>query len=105
MPKKTREEKILARLRRLEQGIPNPTLDNSEKPETRPSSTGYSLKKLADEPKPTSSFSTKNTEVDYSYLKSDLKKVAILTFGALLIQVALSLTASGWYAKLFPRLF
>jgi hypothetical protein len=101
MPKKTREEKILARLRRLEQS--NETITEVSEP-SAPTSSGYSLKNISPPTKSTPITST-STEVDYSYVRSDLKKIAILTVAALLIEVALSLTASEWYAKLFPRLF
>jgi hypothetical protein len=103
MPKKTREEKILARLRRLEktqaesEATPAPTAGKSN----------FSLNDV-EKNKPSTSTTTHSSNraaLDYSYVKKDLRKIAVLTVAALLVEFVLSLTASSWYAKLFPRLF
>ena len=105
MPKKTREEKILARLHRLErensQQLP-PETNATQVEITKPS--GISLKQIS--PAKAQAPLHHNIEtVDYSYVAGDLKKTLILTAIALLFEIVLSLTASNWYAKLFPRLF
>lgn len=80
MPRKTKKQKILARLRRLEQAA-----DTQSSTEEIISPRNISIK----EESPT------NTKVnyDYSYVYKDIRKILILSSIALSIEIALSLTA------------
>lgn len=84
MPRKTRQEKILAQLRRLQkdQSQTNP----DKKPEPESSTVSLNLEPLTaptiSQPKP--------TQEDYGYVISDLKKTTFFAAAAITFQIALS---------------
>ncbi|MDP2671744.1 MAG: hypothetical protein Q8P13_04800 [bacterium] len=97
MPKKTREEKILARLRRLEQAKQSPEgvapMPNSTTAEA--TSSAYNIKNLHKTEKIPEPAKVRTEVVDYSYVKTDLRKTAVLTAAALVIEIGLSLFLGG----------
>ena len=112
MPRKTKKQKILARLHRLEQkrediSLPKTTdqvgpkiriEDQQEiKIQPEPSITQPKETKLATQT------ATQDNRLNYSYVYKDLRKIILLTMLALGVEIALSLTASTSYAKLVLR--
>jgi len=96
MPKKTRQAKVIAQLKRLQTMQGNPT--NTE--QTVKTGT-INLKDIP----VTNPIQPKPQTIDYRYVLSDLKKTAIFAVVAIVFEVVLSLTASIWYANLISRLF
>ncbi len=112
MPRKTKKQKILARLHRLEQREEDTSLPKtikSKEPEIRiENQQDISIKPEPSITQPKQiKLSTQTTTQDnrhnYSYVYKDLRKILILTVLALGIEAALSLTASTGYAKLLLR--
>lgn len=101
MPRKTKKQKILARLHRLQLQTVRTEDEGSEivtTPDTKP---GESQLSLADsEPKVATQPKAKAITYSYSHVYSDVKKILILSALALGVEVVLSLTASNGYAKL-----
>ena len=92
MPKKTRQEKILAQLKRLQQQqniVSNPTIETKPadaQPEFKIASTLKSL-----ETKENSVSSPINTkELDYSYAYKDLRKTLLFVSLAIIFEIILS---------------
>lgn len=92
MPKKTRQEKILAQLKRLQQKeniVANPKAEqepNNNPPEIKLTS---NLKSL--ETKENSVFTpTNNKLIDYSYAYKDLRKTLIFVSLAIIFEIILS---------------
>ncbi len=92
MPKKTRQEKILAQLKRLQQqqnSIANPIVE-SNSTNSRPGiNITSNLKSL--ETKENSTFSPTNTKViDYTYAYKDLRKTLLFVSLAIIFEIILS---------------
>lgn len=92
MPKKTRQEKILAQLKRLQQ-IQNPTNGSSLESlgNTEPKNTIASteLKSLETKNNVVSNQTSTKT-IDYTYAFSDLRKTLIFVSVAIIIEIILS---------------
>lgn len=92
MPKKTRQEKILAQLKRLQQqqnSVANPTAEQNSNL-VRPAITITSNLKSF-ETKENSDFAPINTKVmDYSYAYKDLRKTLIFVSLAIIFEIILS---------------
>ncbi len=88
MPKKTREEKILSRLRRLEK-----VQTDSFAKETEKNEANFSLKEVEVQksPTPPSNTSPARVALDYSYLKKDLLKILLLSTIGLALEVVFSI--------------
>lgn len=88
MPKKTREEKILARLRRLEQEQ-DTTSSQSGETGTKPKPQLISFQQST---RPQLDFSKPNrTVTDYSYVYSDLTKSLLFAAVAIFFQIILAI--------------
>jgi len=100
MPKKTREEKILARLHRLEK---TQTEGSTPTPDGTVSKSTFNLADAARKETVSSPAAptTGRQNLDYSYVKGDLRKIALFTIAALLTEFVLSLT----FAKHLQNLF
>jgi hypothetical protein len=117
MPKKTREEKIAAQLRRLKKQLeggqvvakPTPVEPKvAEEPTGSPviTPTGVSLKELGVKTTPSTTVVKKELErYDYAYVARDLRKIAILAVAAVAIEIILNLTTRAGFAKLILRSF
>jgi len=126
MPKKTREEKMAAAIRRLKQQVAGqqipirPTVSSEgqepESPSSAPETTavpkqtltpqGYSLGDLKQ--KSVVSSGTKITEgerYNYTYVTADLRKIAVLAAAAIALEAILNLTTHASFAKLILRRF
>ena len=102
MPRKTKKQKILAKLHRLEKETSQGDIaKDSTENQVEVDSERLTLTNL----KPETSFQTetKKSDYDYSYVYKDIRKILILTVLALFVEIALSLTASNGYAKLALR--
>lgn len=101
MPRKTKREKILARLRRLQNRVEDET-----KPVVTQPSVQISLDskpKTLDTKSQIKQLESDTLTYDYSYVYKDIRKIIILTAIALTLEIFLSLTASSSYAKLVLR--
>jgi hypothetical protein len=83
MPKKTRQEKIVAQLRRLQN-----LQEKAEEPQSLNKPQTVSLGSLEQ----TLTATTKTTEINYSHVLSDLKKTLLFAVAAIVCEIALSLT-------------
>ena len=102
MPRKTKKQKVLAKLHRLEQRTHEPpTKKKSTSSQAKLGDAGLTLTNL--KPKTSSEINTKKYEYDYSYVYKDVRKILIITIIALFVEIALGLTASNGYAKLVLR--
>lgn len=103
MPRKTRKEKLAASLHKLQRQLENPstpeasTQSENIRPEGR-----ISLKGL-----PKVTFKNERVAIvdihEYSYIARDLRKILLIAAGAILLEIALSLTLSSNSAKVFLR--
>ncbi len=92
MPRKTKKQKILAKLHRLERETDQVETPKKTTPsQVKVSSEGLTLTNL--KPQAPSKISTKESKKDYSYVYKDIRKILILTVIALFVEIALSLTA------------
>ncbi len=102
MPRKTKKQKILARLHRLEQhSVKSEGSEVVSTPSPKPDVNQISLD--GSEPKVATPPKSTVTTYNYSYVYSDVRKILILSALALGIEIVLSLTASNGYAKLALR--
>jgi len=115
MPKKTREEKMAAQLRRMKEQLAmrqsSPISTPPPKPAVSPqpeavATTGFSISK-SDFKKTTALQPTKEVEqrYDYTYIAGDLRKIAALAAVAITLEIALNLTTRASFAKLILRSF
>ena len=112
MPKKTREQKMAAAIRRLKNqaglGVSRATPPQEAKV-TKGSTTpnqGYTLPDI--KPDKITYQQPKQTEVathKYDYVASDLKRIALFTVIAISLEVALNLTMRLQFVKLLLRRF
>jgi hypothetical protein len=112
MPRKTKRQKILARLHRLEQKGEDATSPNTSK-RVEPEVRIENQQKISIKPEPSiaqpketkvaTQASVQDNRYNYSYVYKDLRKIIVLTVLALGGEVFLSLTASTSYAKLVLR--
>lgn len=87
MPKKTREEKILARLRRLEKDQNQPKVVNGEdQPSSIAPKISFDFKSPANVP---TTSPTTPTSADYSCVYKDLTKTIVFAACAVIFEVAL----------------
>lgn len=98
MPKKTRQQKILAELRSLKKELQVPQAVPSN---PTPNSYQVNQERVAN---PITISPVNAIAYDYSYLFKDLRKVAVLSTIAILIEVVLSLTLNIGFANLFKEL-
>ena len=112
MPRKTREQKMAAALRRLKarvqpQAKPSSPPPKKQKPQTEtPSSQDYSYSvSLPKTPQAAQPVKTEVQRYDYAYVSSDLKKIALLSVFAIVLEIVLSLTMRLEFAKLLLRRF
>jgi len=105
VPRKTKKEKILARLHRLEQQAETPASDSSVGLQNRYREVVSSQDLIKQEPKIEKPLAAATSGQDYSYIYKDLRKIFILTAVAISAEIVLSLTASTSYAKLVLRTF
>ena len=101
MPRKTKKQKILTKLRRLEKQSEKPIQDPSVSTEYTSKEDQYSVEELKSEKKEKSVVS--ETRYDYSHVYKDIRKILLISALALGIEVGLRLTASSGYAKLALR--
>ncbi|MEX0616313.1 MAG: hypothetical protein WD231_00705 [Candidatus Woykebacteria bacterium] len=104
VPKKTKKEKILARLHRLQQktneaSFSTPLEVSDQKKIKLEESSPEQTPTPKESPKP----SSKQSLYDYTYVYKDLRKIFILSLFGFAIEIVLSLTASNGYAKLVLR--
>ena len=115
MPKKTREEKMAAQLRRMKEQLAmqqsSPIAPTPPKPAAAPQTQvtapkGFSVSE-PDFKKPTIFQPTKEVgqRYDYTYVTGDLRKIAVLAAVAIALEVALNLTTRASFAKLILRSF
>lgn len=106
MPRKTRQQKILAELRTLRSQIQVPQEQSSLEEETQsPKVESISKSRLTTLLNtPVSSIQSKTSALTYDYVFRDLRKVALLATIALLIEVVLSLTLNFGFANLLKGL-
>lgn len=100
VPRKTKQQKILSKLRRLEQ---KPASETSTEVRPEISLEGLSTSAVNLRPEATDQPTPKDDRYNYSYVYKDIRKIFILTAIALALEIILSLTASGSYAKLVLR--
>ncbi|MEX0621919.1 MAG: hypothetical protein WD187_02915 [Candidatus Woykebacteria bacterium] len=107
MPKKTKEQKMAAALRRMKIRI-----DQEKRPvpkgagEKKPPATEYSIDQIKiKSPASPAILRSKEARYDYSYIARDLKTILILSSVAIVIEVGLSLTMRLQFAKLLLRRF
>jgi len=125
MPKKTREEKMAAALRRLKQQValqqsPRPAVaserptpeSTSAAPETTAAPNqsvtpqGYSLSNFKQKSPPSPQLiRTEGERYNYAYVTGDLRKIAVLASAAVALEIILSLTTRASFAKLILRTF
>jgi hypothetical protein len=126
MPKKTREEKMAAAIRRLKQQVAGqqipirPTVSSEgQEPESPPSTPettavpkqtltpqGYSVAGLKLKSVPTVTPIIKEEErYNYTYVTADLRKIAVLAVAAIALEAILNLTTHASFAKLILRRF
>ncbi len=110
MPKKTREQKMASELRRLKrQASPQKSLGTlrAKTVETRSTTllnAGYNVSKVRVEALSSTDVSTTQTQNhDYSYVTSDLKKIAVLSILTITFEVVLNLTMRLEFANLLLR--
>ena len=102
MPRKTKKQKILAKLHRLEQKTHEPlTRKEATSSHVKLDNEGLTITNL--KPEASSEINTKKSEYDYSYVYKDVRKILIISTIALFVEIALGLTASNGYAKLVLR--
>lgn len=101
MTRKTKKQKILAKLHRLEQKTTEAPRKKPISNQVKPGNEGLTITNL--KPEVSSETSTKKSEYDYSYVYKDVRKILILAVLALFVEIAISLTASNGYAKLVLR--
>ena len=102
MPRKTKRQKILARLHRLEQK-PEKVFEESDGNQTSLKIDQTQVSLEDSKPKESPQPKAKTTAYDYSYVYRDIRKIIILSALALGVEILLSLTASNSYAKLVLR--
>ncbi len=92
MPKKTKQGKILAQLRRLQstQVIGNETNSLTKK------SISLNLETTVTDSKPTENVQTKIFSYDYSYVIKDLRKTLFFVVIAIVFQIVLSFIIKNW---------
>lgn len=100
MPRKTKQQKILAELRALRSQVQTPI--NTALTEPKPVRDSISKERLSTLMSTNQVAATFNH--DYRYVYKDLRKVAVLATIALLIEIVLSLTLNMGFAKLIPGL-
>ena len=88
MPKKTRQEKILAKLRRLEKDQSPIISNNQSSVETEIPKVSFQLKA---ETNPAAAATVRSTVSDYSYVYKDLRKSLVFAAVAAIIQVVLAI--------------
>jgi hypothetical protein len=93
MPKKTRQDKILAKLRRLESTQPTEKTDALQ-PQSK-ISVNLDSTFSNNENKSLTNQSTK-AQFDYSYVVVDLKKTVFFVVVAVIFEVSLSLVIRNW---------
>jgi hypothetical protein len=112
MPRKTRQQKMAAALRRLKKRtqVQEPvvaTPQKIQKPQPEAATTqGYSLGKLKEEKaleKP--KVKVEAQRYDYTHVSSDLKKIILLSTLAIALEILLNLTMRAEFAKLLLRRF
>ena len=112
MPRKTRQQKMAAALRRLRKQarVQEPivtTPQKIQKPQPEAAiAQGYSLGKLkvekaSERPK----VKVEAQRYDYAYVPSDLKKIILLSTLAIALEIFLNLTMRTEFAKLLLRRF
>ena len=100
MPRKTKRQKILARLHRLEQK-PEKDFEENAGDQTSIKIDQAQISPTDSKPKEAPQFKT--AAYDYSYVYRDVRKIIIFSALALGVEILLSLTASNGYAKLVLR--
>ena len=97
MPKKTRQAKILAQLRRL-QDQTKPVQNDTSDEKVSAVKVSSSILKSLETPQNTSPkvFSKTETE-DYRYVTKDLRKTLIFASGAIIFELVLSVVKSYWH--------
>lgn len=90
MPKKTRQEKILAQLKRLQQLQSNQSVQNNKIEKETKTTIKVDLNPVETE-KPIVSRNEKKVDFDYSYVTKDLRKSLIFAAAAIIFEIALSI--------------
>lgn len=98
MPRKTKKQKILAKLHRLENQSSTLKEDTNSPAEYKLGSNQIMVTEV--KPEKIDRSAQLGTIQDYSYVSKDIKKIIILSTIALGFELLLSLTASNSYAKL-----
>ena len=115
MPKKTREEKMAAQLRRMKEQLgkqqataapaqeaPKPV--KPTKQETTPPTKSYSTSGVDLKSTPATQPTKEVAErYNYAYVAGDLRKIAILAIAAIALEIILNLTTRASFAKLILR--
>ncbi len=90
MPKKTRQEKVLAQLKRLQQQQnPSVTSSSATQPSVEKSTVSLNLKSL-ETSQNTQPSQQKSATYEYAYVYKDLKKTLIFAVLAVIFEFALS---------------
>lgn len=97
MPRKTKQQKILAELRSLKKELQVPQQIQSPATNSNPVTSTEKIPPIVTSP-------ARSFSYDYRYVTQDLKKVAILATIALLIEVVLSLTLNMGFANLLSNI-
>ena len=104
MPRKTKQQKMAAALRRMKKKVEAKKISPAEKSTTSvnvPTASTYNLENLRiKETKISGSDVTVSKTGNYLYLASDLRKIFILSLLAIFLEVALTLTTRTQFAKL-----
>ncbi len=104
MPRKTKQQKMAAALRRLKKKVETKKISSAEKSTTDinvPTASTYNLENLRIKETKISGLGVAVSKVDnYSYLAHDLRKIFILSLLAIFLEVVLTLTTRTHFAKL-----
>ncbi len=110
MPRKTKQQKMAAALRRMKNKVETKssttttTTTTTESPSTKtntPTASTYNLENLrTKETKYSGAGSVVTKAEDYSFLAKDLRKIFILSLLAIILEIVISLTTRIHFAKL-----
>src|SRR4030042_893407 len=111
MPRKTREEKMAAQLRRMKEQLtrqqPVPVSTQEPPKPTQParqeipSTKGFSVSNVNLKSTPNAQPTRETAErYNYAYVTGDLRKIATLAIAAIALEIILSLTTRASFAKL-----
>lgn len=104
MPRKTKQQKMAAALRRMKKEVETKKTPPTEQPTTKvdaPTASTYNLANLRVKEEHISGPGVAVSKVgNYSYLANDIRKIFILSILAIFLEVVITLTTKTQFAKL-----